>query len=98
MAGAVISCCAKIGKHCIVNSGAIVEHDNILCDYVHLASNAALGGTVYVGEGTHIGTGASVRNDISICNDCMIGMGAAVVKSITESATYVGVPAARLKD
>ncbi len=93
MAGVVVNVCATIGKHCIVNTGAIVEHDNVLKDFVHISPNAALGGTVCVGEKTHIGIGATVKNNIDICNDCIIGAGAVVVKDIKDSGTYIGVPA-----
>lgn len=92
----VINAEAGIGAHCILNTGAIVEHENHIADYVHLSPGAALGGNVRVGEGAHIGIGASVKNNISICG-CTIGAGAAVVKDITESGTYAGVPARRLK-
>lgn len=93
MAGAVINSDASVGKHCIINSCAIVEHDNTIEDYVHISPNVALGGTVRIGERTHIGIGAIVRNNIEICSKCTIGAGAVVVKAISDSATYVGVPA-----
>ena len=35
MAGAVINTEAMIGKHCIINTCAVIEHDNQLGDYVH---------------------------------------------------------------
>lgn len=97
MANAVVNPSAKIGKHCIINTGAIVEHDNVLCDFVHLSPNATLAGSVTVGECTHIGAGASTKQVLSITNNCVIGAGASVVKDITESGTYVGVPARKIK-
>lgn len=97
MANAVVNPSVKIGKHCIVNTGAIVEHDNVLDDYVHISPNATLAGTVTVGELTHIGVGANVKNNVSIIANCTIGAGAAVVNDITESGTYVGVPARKIK-
>lgn len=96
MAGAVINSCAIIGKHCIINTCAVVEHDNIINNYVHISPNAALGGTVCVGEGTHIGIGASVKNNIEICKNCTIGAGTVVVDNITESSTYTGIPARKI--
>lgn len=96
MPGAVINAGAVVGEHCIINTGAVVEHDNRLADFVHISPKAALGGTVTVGEGTHIGIGACVCNNIHICERCVIGAGAAVVKDITQSGTYVGVPARRI--
>lgn len=93
MANAVINACASVGRHCIVNSGAIVEHDNEIEDYVHLSPRVALGGTVRVGALTHIGIGATVSNNVRICENSVIGAGAVVVRNIERSGTYIGIPA-----
>lgn len=97
MANTVINTSAKIGRHCIVNTGAIIEHDNIIENYVHVSPNATLSGTVKVGTMTHIGSGAAIKNNINICNNCIIGVGAVVVKDIKEPGVYVGVPARKTK-
>lgn len=97
MANAVINSCAKIGKHCIINTGAIVEHDNILSDYVHLSPNVALAGMVSVGKSTHIGTGACTKQVVNIASNCIIGAGSVIVRDINESGTYIGVPARKIK-
>lgn len=96
MAGAVINCCTKIGKGCIINTGATVDHDNTIEDYVHVAPGARLAGTVKVGRGTWLGIGSVVSNNVNITNTCRIGAGAVVIKDITESGTYVGVPSRRI--
>lgn len=96
MANTSINTSAKIRKHCIINTGAVVEHDNILEDYVHVSPNATLCGTVQIGELTHIGAGTTVRNNISICHDCIIGAGSIVVKNINEPSTYIGIPARKM--
>lgn len=97
MANAVINPYAQIGEHCIINSGATVEHDNIIGDFVHVSVKAGLAGTVRIGKRAWIGVGATVSNGVSICQDCMIGAGAVVVKNIEVPGTYVGVPAHRIK-
>ncbi len=97
MANAVINSSAKIGKHCIINTGAIVEHDNILEDYVHLSPNVTLSGTVKVGKSTHIGTGSCTKQVLNIASDCIFGAGSVIVKNITESGTYAGVPVRKIK-
>lgn len=93
MANAAVNVCASIGRHCIINTGAVVEHDNVLQDYVHISPNAALAGTVFVGTLTHIGIGATVNNNIKICDGSVIGAGAVVTKTIEQRGTYFGVPA-----
>lgn len=97
MANAVINVCSNVGKHCVINTSTIVEHDNYIEDYVHLSPKVALGGTVRIGEQTHMGIGATVMNNIEVCRDCIIGAGAVVVQDITESSIYIGVPAKKHK-
>ena len=96
MAGAVINCCTKIGKGCIINTGSTIDHDNLIEDYVHISPGAHLAGTVNVGRGTWLGIGSIVSNNINITGDCKIGAGTVVVMDITELGTYVGVPSRRL--
>lgn len=97
MANSVINPYAQIGRHCIINSNATVEHDNRIEDFVHVSVGAELAGTVRVGKRTWIGAGATVTDGISVCQDCMIGAGAVVIKDIDISGTYVGIPAHRIK-
>lgn len=92
MAGTVINCCTKIGKGCIINTSATIDHDNIIGDYVHVSPGVHLAGTVKVRQRSWIGIGSVVSNNINITSGCTIGAGSVVVKSITEPGTYVGVP------
>lgn len=97
MANVVVNISTTVGEHCIINTGAIVEHDNLIEDFVHISPNAALGGTVRVGKRTHIGIGATVVNNVNLCDDCIIGAGAVVVRDIKEKGIYVGVPERKIK-
>lgn len=97
MANAVINACAKLGKGCIVNTSATVDHDDVLGDYVHVCPGAHIAGTVAIGNEAWIGIGASVINNVTIASNCMIGAGSVIVKNLSESGTYVGVPARRIR-
>lgn len=66
MAGAVVQAGARIGKHCIVNTGATVDHDCWLADFVHVAPGAHLCGGVTVGEGALIGVGVGIEPGVTI--------------------------------
>ncbi|MBD3724389.1 MAG: sugar transferase [Flavobacteriaceae bacterium] len=85
------------GHHCIINTGAIVEHDCLLGDYVHISPNATLGGGIKVGEGTQIGIGASVLPNLTIGKNVIVGAGAVVVENIPDNAVVVGVPGKIIK-
>lgn len=98
MAGAVINPDTKIGRGCIINTSASVDHDCVIDDYVHIAVGAHLAGNVRVGKCTWIGIGAVAKNNIQICDRSMIGAGAVIVKDITESGTYIGIPAKRMSE
>ena len=50
MANAVINSYSKIGKHCILNTSCVVEHDNRIEDYVHISPNVTLCGGVIIKE------------------------------------------------
>lgn len=97
MAGVMINTCTTIGKGCIINTGAIIDHDSIIQDFVHISPGVCIAGTVEVGRGTWIGIGSTVINNITITSDCIVGAGAVVVKDIVEKGTYVGVPAIKLE-
>ena len=81
-----------------MNTGASVDHDNVIDDYVHISVGSHLAGNVKVGTKTWIGAGAVVNNDVKICSNCIIGSGAAVVKNIDEPGIFVGVPARKMVD
>ena len=96
MAGTVINCCSKIGKGCIINTGVTIDHDNIIENFVHLSPGVHTAGTVQIGKGSWIGIGAVISNNLNIISECVVGAGAVVVKNITETGFYVGVPAKKV--
>ncbi|MCD4711902.1 MAG: acetyltransferase [Clostridiales bacterium] len=96
MAGVVINSSSKIGKGCIINTSSSLDHDNIIEDYVHISPGVRTAGSIGIGKGTWLGIGSVVSNNVNICSGCKVGAGAVVVKDITESGTYVGVPVRRV--
>ncbi|MGL5904923.1 MAG: acetyltransferase [Cetobacterium sp.] len=92
MAGAIVNPYTKIGKHCIVNTGSIIEHDNDLSNYVHISPNVTLCGGVKVGERTWIGAGATVIQGIDIEEKVVIGSNSVILKNIKKEQTVFGIP------
>lgn len=95
MAGAVVNSGSRIGEGCIINTCSSVDHDCNIADFTHISVGSHLAGNVRIGAETFICAGATVINNISICEKCIIGAGAVVIKDITESGTYIGVPAVK---
>ena len=96
MAGVVINSSTRIGKGCIINTSASLDHDNVIEDYVHISPGVNIAGTVKVGKGSWIGIGSVISNNVNICSGCKVGAGAVVVKDITEPGTYVGIPVRKI--
>ena len=85
--------CSKveIGSDCFIGHGAMFINDKFVDrklskDFLP----TKLGNKVYVGSNSTI-------MPVTICDDVVIGAGSVVTKDITESGTYVGNPAVRLK-
>jgi sugar O-acyltransferase (sialic acid O-acetyltransferase NeuD family) len=97
MQGAIIQSCTTIGKHCIINTGASVDHDCVLEDYVHISPHATLCGNVKIGEGAWIGAGAVVVPGIKIGQWSVIGAGSVVTKSIPDNSIAYGSPCKAVK-
>jgi len=81
----------QIGSDCFIGHGVVFVNDKFIDrklskDFLP----TKLGNKVYVGSNSTI-------LPVSICNDVVIGAGSVVTKNITESGTYVGNPARKLK-
>jgi acetyltransferase EpsM len=92
MQNVVIQSSVKIGKHCIINTKASIDHDCMIRDYVHIAPGAILCGNVEIGEGSFIGAGTTVIPGVKIGKWSVIGAGAVVVKDIPDYALAYGNP------
>ena len=81
----------EIGADCFIGHGVMFTNDKFVDrklskDFLP----TKLGNKVYVGSNSTI-------MPVTICDDVVIGAGSVVTKDITESGTYVGNPARKLK-
>jgi sugar O-acyltransferase (sialic acid O-acetyltransferase NeuD family) len=84
---------ARLGRACIVNTAASVDHECRLGDGVHVCPGARLAGCVEVGDAAMIGTGAVVLPRLRIGAGATVGAGAVVIADVPEGAVVVGNPA-----
>jgi sugar O-acyltransferase (sialic acid O-acetyltransferase NeuD family) len=96
LAGAIIQAEARVGRQCIINTKASVDHECILGDGAEIGPGATLCGLVRVGVNSWICAGATVLPRRSIGDNAIVGAGAVVVKDVPAGVTVVGVPARRL--
>ena len=87
----------KIGKDTMIMSGTHIGHDVQIGKGCNVSPNVAFAGEVTLKNNVTIGIGATLHQGITIGSCAMIGMGAAVIKSIPPFTTYAGVPAKIIK-
>ncbi|MEO5777855.1 MAG: acetyltransferase [Flavobacterium sp.] len=83
---------AQIGNFCIINTGAIIEHECIISDAVHIAPGAVLAGNVKIGERSFVGANAVIKQDVTIGKDVIIGAGSVIINDVEDGQTVVGNP------
>jgi sugar O-acyltransferase (sialic acid O-acetyltransferase NeuD family) len=91
--GVIVQARVQVGKHVIINTGACIDHDCSLADYVHIAPGCTLCGTVQVGEGTLVGAGSVILPGIKIGNWSVIGAGSVVTRNVPDGVVVAGNPA-----
>lgn len=91
MNGAIINR-ATIGRHVVVNTGAIVEHDSEIGSNTFIGPGAVMGGGVKIGRDCFIGLGSKIKNGVSIASEVTVGMGSVVTTDLTEPGIYHGNP------
>ena len=95
-AGVIINPQVKIGVGCIINTGAIIEHDCSIGKFSHIAPGAVLAGNVSLGNGCMIGANAVIKQGVKIGDNVIVGAGAVVLKDINSNNTFVGNPAKQI--
>jgi sugar O-acyltransferase (sialic acid O-acetyltransferase NeuD family) len=92
-AGAVIGLAARIGPDVIVNTGATIDHDDVLDAHAFVGPGAHLAGNVTVEAGAHVGLGALVREGTRIGAWSYVAAGGVVIHDVPPSVRVAGVPA-----
>ena len=68
VAGAIINTGSRLGKHCIVNTRATIDHDNQIGSYVNINPGVVTGGSVTIHDDSEVGIGSIIKNNILMSN------------------------------
>ena len=93
----VLGAGSSIGRSCIINTAASVDHECHLEDGVHVCPGARLGGCVTAGAFSTIGIGAVVLPRVTIGEGAVVGAGAVVIGDVDPYTLVAGNPARRLR-
>ena len=91
--GVILSPGVRIGRHCLINIGAIVAHESVVEDVCFLGPGAILNGRVHIREGAFLGAGCIILPNIVVGEGSIVGAGAVVTSDVPPYSTVVGCPA-----
>lgn len=94
---AVIGEDVTLGTGTLVAAGAVINPGAVIGDGCIINTCASVDHDCVLEDFVHIAVGAHVAGTVNIGAGTWIGAGAVVIKSLTESGTYVGVPAEKIK-
>jgi sugar O-acyltransferase (sialic acid O-acetyltransferase NeuD family) len=93
MPGAVVNACASVGRCCIVNTRACLDHDSTLEDFASLAPGVVTGGNCRIGRYSAIGIGAVLVHGVTVGQHVVIGAASLVTHAIGDNVVAYGSPA-----
>lgn len=82
LSGVIVNAGTTIGRHSIINTRAVVEHDCHLGDYCFIGPGAVLCGQVNTGESVFVGAGSTIVPGMKLGNSSIVGAGAVLVQSL----------------
>jgi len=97
MAGAVVNPCCEIGRFCVVNTRASLDHDSVMADFSSLAPGVATGGNCRIGSYSAVGIGATLCHGVTIGEHALVGGGSMVLGDVEPFAVAYGVPAKKIR-
>lgn len=93
MANTVLNSDCTVGAHCIMNTGAQLDHDGELGAFASLAPGVVAGGSCTVGKFAAVGIGTILRHGRSVGEHAVVGAGSVVLKNIPAREVWYGTPA-----
>lgn len=93
MAGAVVNPGCEIGRFCIVNSKASLDHDSTMEDFSSLAPGVTTGGDCYLEQFAAVNIGAVLSQGLRVGRHSVIGAGSVLLTSVASHVIAYGTPA-----
>lgn len=91
--GAIVNVASSIGRHCIINTSSVVEHDVKMGDFVHLSTMAIVNGHTEIAAHSFIASHGVISHNIQCRFPFILGANSFMHKAPDRSGLYVGSPA-----
>ena len=97
MAGVVVNASCSIGRFCILNTNASLDHDSVMEDFSSLAPRATTGGYCRIGNHSAVSIGAVLTYGVHIGEHSVIGAGSTVLRHLKSFRVAYGTPAEEVR-
>lgn len=88
---------AELRSGVMVNSGAQIDHHNVIYECANIDPGVTTAGNVTVGRFANVHTGATLINKVRVGEHAIVGAGAVIINDVPPHATVVGVPGRVIK-
>jgi sugar O-acyltransferase (sialic acid O-acetyltransferase NeuD family) len=86
---------ARVGDFLFCLANTVINHDDVIGDYVTLTSGVMVAGDVHIESHCYLGQSSTVREFVRVGQGSLIGMGAVVLHDVPPNSVMVGNPARR---
>lgn len=93
MAHATVNPATTIGRQCIINTRASLDHDNRIGDFASIAPGVVTGGGCEIGDFAAVSIGSVLIHRVHVGAQTVVGAGSVVVKSLGDGVVAYGAPA-----
>jgi UDP-perosamine 4-acetyltransferase len=90
---AVVNSYAQLGEACLINTGAIVEHDCVLQPGVQVAPGSVVGGRVSLGRAAFVCMSATLLPRVRVGAYSVVSAGSIVTRDVPDGTIVRGAPA-----
>ena len=88
MHGVVLNAGGYIGKNCIINTQALIEHNTVVESHCHISTGAKVNGGAFVGTKSFVGSGSVIHESVRIGEKSIISAGSVVRKNLPSRTTF----------
>jgi sugar O-acyltransferase (sialic acid O-acetyltransferase NeuD family) len=92
-ASVVIASNATIGSHLVVNTGALIDYDVKVADFVQIGAGSIINSGATIEEEVFVGSGVTIISGVKIGKGARVGVGSVVINDVAAGSTVFGNPA-----
>ncbi len=91
--GCTIDKHVRIGNNVLINTAAVIAHDSEIRNHCFISPAANIAGKTIIMDCCIIGINATIIDNLTIGSNIQVAGGSVVIKNLSETGLYAGVPA-----